>query len=52
MTDFRRQFVQFAITRNALRFGEFRTKAGRVSPYFFDAGLFNDGASLRVLAQF
>ncbi|MEW5708668.1 MAG: orotate phosphoribosyltransferase [Pseudomonadota bacterium] len=52
MTDFRRQFVQFAIARGALRFGEFRTKAGRVSPYFFNAGLFNDGASLRALAQF
>ncbi len=52
MNDFRRQFVQFAIARGALRFGEFRTKAGRVSPYFFNAGLFNDGASLGALAQF
>jgi orotate phosphoribosyltransferase len=52
MTDFRRQFVEFAIARGALRFGEFRTKAGRVSPYFFNAGLFNDGASLGALAQF
>jgi orotate phosphoribosyltransferase len=52
MTDFRRQFVEFAIARGALRFGEFRTKAGRVSPYFFNAGLFDDGASLGALAQF
>jgi orotate phosphoribosyltransferase len=52
MADFRREFVDFTIQQGALRFGEFRTKAGRLSPYFFDAGLFNDGASLRRLAQF
>ena len=47
-----REFVQFAIERGVLRFGQFTTKAGRESPYFFNAGLFNDGASLGVLAQF
>ncbi|HQZ45938.1 MAG TPA: orotate phosphoribosyltransferase [Usitatibacteraceae bacterium] len=44
--DFRRQFVEFAIGAGVLRFGEFKTKAGRMSPYFFNAGLFHDGASL------
>lgn len=52
MTDFRRDFIRFAIARNAVRFGEFKTKAGRLSPYFFNSGLFNDGESLNQLAQF
>ncbi len=47
-----REFVQFAIESGVLRFGEFRTKAGRMSPYFFNAGLFDDGAKLGRLAQF
>ncbi|MDX9706626.1 MAG: orotate phosphoribosyltransferase [Azospira sp.] len=50
--DFRQEFIEFAVDRNVLRFGEFKTKAGRLSPYFFNAGLFNDGASLDRLAQF
>lgn len=50
--DFRRQFVEFAIQAGVLRFGEFRTKAGRLSPYFFNAGLFHDGASLGALAGY
>ena len=45
-------FVQFAVNCGALRFGEFKTKAGRMSPYFFNAGLFDDGAKLGRLAQF
>jgi len=45
-------FVAFAIEAGVLRFGEFRTKAGRLSPYFFDTGLFDDGAKLGRLAQF
>ena len=45
-------FVQFAIESGVLRFGEFKTKAGRLSPYFFNAGLFDDGAKLGRLAQF
>ncbi|MDA7418285.1 orotate phosphoribosyltransferase [Xenophilus arseniciresistens] len=45
-------FVQFAIDAQVLRFGEFKTKAGRMSPYFFNAGLFNDGASILRLAGF
>ncbi len=46
------EFVQFAIASGVLRFGEFKTKAGRMSPYFFNAGLFDDGAKLGRLAQF
>jgi orotate phosphoribosyltransferase len=45
-------FVEFAVRSGVLRFGEFRTKAGRLSPYFFNAGLFDDGAKLSRLAQF
>ena len=41
--DFRQEFIEFAVGQNVLRFGEFKTKAGRLSPYFFNAGLFNDG---------
>ena len=43
---FRREFVEFAIRVGVLKFGDFKTKAGRLSPYFFNAGLFSDGASL------
>ncbi|MBS1189975.1 MAG: orotate phosphoribosyltransferase [Rhodocyclaceae bacterium] len=50
--DFRQEFIEFALEREVLRFGEFKTKAGRLSPYFFNAGLFNDGDSLGRLAQF
>ena len=46
------QFVRFAIDSSVLRFGQFKTKAGRISPYFFNAGLFDDGAKLGRLAQF
>jgi orotate phosphoribosyltransferase len=45
-------FVNFAVRCGVLRFGEFKTKAGRLSPYFFNAGLFNDGAKLGRLAEF
>ena len=50
--DFRQAFIAFALERNVLRFGSFITKAGRNSPYFFNAGLFNDGDSLRRLGEF
>ena len=46
------EFVQFCVDSGVLRFGEFKTKAGRLSPYFFNAGLFDDGAKLGRLAQF
>jgi orotate phosphoribosyltransferase len=45
-------FVQFSVDCGVLRFGEFKTKAGRLSPYFFNAGLFDDGAKLLRLAEF
>jgi len=51
-SDFRQEFIRFTIEQDVLRFGEFKTKAGRLSPYFFNAGLFYDGAALRQLAQF
>src|ERR1700746_4126371 len=51
-SDFSREFIAFACERGVLRFGEFKTKAGRLSPYFFNAGLFNDGESLARLCDF
>ena len=48
---FRREFVEFSIRAGVLRFGEFKTKAGRLSPYFFNAGLFDDGRKLGELAR-
>ena len=50
--DLAQDFVQFAVEAGVLRFGEFKTKAGRLSPYFFNAGLFDDGAKLGRLAGF
>ena len=50
--DFSREFIAFACDQGVLRFGEFKTKAGRLSPYFFNAGLFSDGQSLGRLAHF
>jgi len=50
--DFRQEFIEFALGCRVLRFGEFTTKAGRLSPYFFNAGLFNDGQSLGWLSEF
>jgi orotate phosphoribosyltransferase len=52
MSNFRQDFIRFALQQQVLCFGEFQTKAGRLSPYFFNAGLFNDGAALRNLSQF
>ncbi|WP_386694952.1 orotate phosphoribosyltransferase [Lonepinella sp. MS14435] len=52
MQDYKQQFIQFALSRNVLRFGEFTLKSGRKSPYFFNAGLFNTGADLARLGEF
>jgi orotate phosphoribosyltransferase len=51
-SELSREFIAFACELGVLRFGEFKTKAGRLSPYFFNAGLFNDGASLSRLGDF
>jgi orotate phosphoribosyltransferase len=52
MNNFRQEFLAFALARDVLRFGQFTTKAGRTTPYFFNAGLFNDGESLGRLGRF
>ncbi len=51
MQNYQREFLEFAITRGVLRFGEFTLKSGRKSPYFFNAGLFNSGESLARLGR-
>ncbi|OYY94987.1 MAG: orotate phosphoribosyltransferase [Hydrogenophilales bacterium 28-61-23] len=52
MQSFKEEFLDFAIQQQVLLFGEFKTKAGRMSPYFFNAGLFDDGVSLKKLGEF
>ncbi|MEO9653948.1 orotate phosphoribosyltransferase [Marinomonas sp.] len=52
MKPYQRDFIEFAIEQNVLRFGEFTLKSGRVSPYFFNAGLFNSGQALAKLGRF
>jgi orotate phosphoribosyltransferase len=52
MQDYQREFLDFALEREVLRFGEFTLKSGRISPYFFNAGLFNTGASLANLGRY
>ena len=52
MEQYKRDFIEFALNRNVLKFGEFTLKSGRKSPYFFNAGLFNTGADLARLGEF
>ncbi|TNH03647.1 orotate phosphoribosyltransferase [Testudinibacter sp. TR-2022] len=52
MQDYKQQFIEFALKRNVLKFGEFTLKSGRISPYFFNAGLFNTGSDLARLGEF
>ena len=52
MQDYQKDFIEFAIKNDVLRFGEFTLKSGRVSPYFFNAGLFNSGEALAKLGQY
>ena len=52
MRDYQKDFIEFALKNDVLRFGEFTLKSGRVSPYFFNAGLFNNGEALAKLGQY
>jgi len=52
MLDYQKEFIQYALDCGVLKFGEFKLKSGRTSPYFFNTGLFNTGAMLGKLGQF
>jgi len=52
VAEFRKDFIAFCFEQGVLSFGQFTTKSGRTTPYFFNAGLFNSGATLDRLAQF
>jgi len=52
MKDYQREFIEFAINMGVLKFGQFTLKSGRISPYFFNAGLFNTGESLAKIGKF
>lgn len=52
MHDFQKDFIEYALTCKVLRFGEFKLKSGRISPYFFNTGLFNSGRTLARLGEF
>lgn len=51
MLPYQKEFIDFAVKRNVLQFGSFKLKSGRISPYFFNAGLFCDGQSVLLLSR-
>jgi len=52
MNQYQQDFIEFAISKDVLKFGDFKLKSGRISPYFFNTGLFNDGESLQRLGEY
>ena len=52
MENYKQEFIQFSLEEGVLKFGEFKLKSGRISPYFFNVGLFNSGESINQLGQF
>ncbi|KAI9313535.1 orotate phosphoribosyltransferase [Dichotomocladium elegans] len=52
MKGYQREFIEFALQNNVLKFGQFELKSGRISPYFFNAGLFNSGKTLGAIGRF
>jgi orotate phosphoribosyltransferase len=52
MENYKQEFIQFSLAEGVLKFGEFKLKSGRISPYFFNVGLFNSGKSIHQLSQF
>ena len=52
MENYKQEFIQFSLAEGVLKFGEFKLKSGRISPYFFNVGLFNSGESIHQLGQF
>ena len=52
MENYRQEFIKFSLAKGVLKFGEFKLKSGRISPYFFNVGLFNSGESINQLGQF
>lgn len=52
MSSYKHEFIKFALSQDVLKFGEFTLKSGRISPYFFNAGLFNTGASMARLGDY
>jgi hypothetical protein len=52
LAPYQKEFIDFAVSKNVLQFGSFKLKSGRISPYFFNAGLFNCGMSMLALSRY